>query len=91
MIPLGSTKNGSQVTDSMAGLPQKVTDLSYDELCRAHELYWSSRILHNLDNVMELMKEPGYRLNKFEIEAIEKFISEYSLLYKSPLAEALKE
>lgn len=79
-----------QVTDTLAKTPQKVTDLSADEIKAAHDLYWNYQAIASAFHLMGLMKD-GYTFFAHEKEAIEKFISMYNNTYNSPLAKALEE
>lgn len=90
MIKTEVDKINKEVTDKMSTLPQKVTDLTVDELREAHNVYWSSRILNSLDHVHGFLKD-GYIPNKYELEALEQILSIYQLTVKSPLAQALNE
>lgn len=85
-----STKNPGSVTDKLAGLPEKVTDLTFDEIRSVQSILWQSRLMHVLGDLMDEFKN-GTVLNKWEIQAMEEIIKQYNIQYKSPLALALSE
>lgn len=89
MSPVNPKSNQS-VTDKLAGLPEKVTDLSFEELRQASTVFYSSRYNHMLGEVYDELKA-GTPLNKHGIEIMELIIAEYSIQYKSPLAQQMSE
>ena len=68
----------------------KVMELDLDELWQANQLLNNSRCLHLLQIMNELLQE-GYRLNSLEQKILDKFMENYNVNYKSPLAQAMKE
>lgn len=68
----------------------KVMELDLEELWQANMLLNNSRCLHSIQRMSELMQE-GYVFNSLEQKMIEAFYENYSVNYKSPLAQAMKE
>lgn len=68
----------------------KVMDLSMEELMQANRVLNRSDTLHHIINLNNMISN-GYRLNQFEQKLLDDFIANYTVQYKSPLAETLKE
>lgn len=70
-------------------LSPKVLDLSLDELEQARRIL-NGEMMHYLGHLNHLLKN-GYKMSKVEQNLLDKFIEEYQITYKSPLAQALQE
>ena len=85
-----STGNVNKMTDKLSKVSIKVTDLTVKELQEAAELHCSSRVLYQIDHLMEVLDE-GYVLNQYEQQAFDAIIERFNTVYRSPLSTAMTE
>lgn len=71
-------------------ISEKVKNLDLEELYQASRMLNNSMALYHLNSMNDMLKS-GYRFNTLEQRLFDKFVENYNLNYKSPLAMSMKE
>lgn len=85
------TKKLQKNTSALVDLTHtEVHKFNYKQIQEAVNIYNSQRLLWMITDLIAAMNK-GYSLGTYEIEAFEELVERFNQLYKSPLANALKE